>query len=290
MQTLIVGCGYLGLRVAGAWIADGHSVSAMTRSRERAAAFEQWSIQPTVGDVTDPQALSQLPSADVLLYAVGFDRTAAHSKRSVYVDGLRNVLQSVRGRVGHFIYVSSTSVYGQRNGEWVDERSPCQPVSENGQICLDAEQLVRDAFTDDETTASILRFAGIYGPNRLLRRVEALASADPIGGNPDAWLNLIHVDDGVATVHAVADRSSADSTWLVSDGNPIRRRDFFTRLARLSNAPPPVFDPNAAGARSSATGLNKRCRNDRVRHELGVTLRFSSSESGLRQAIAATER
>ncbi|MBT4865889.1 MAG: NAD(P)H-binding protein, partial [Planctomycetaceae bacterium] len=161
MRKLIVGCGYLGRRVAAAWLSEGHKVSALTRSERHAEELQSAGITPFIGDVTKPPTLSELPSADTLLFAVGFDRTAGLSQRTVYVDGLTNVLQEVGSRIGRLIYISSTSVYGQQTGEWIDEDSPTRPATPGGQVCLDAEQVVQRFFPTGakrpDPTAVVLR-------------------------------------------------------------------------------------------------------------------------------------
>lgn len=281
-MRLVIGCGYVGRRVAEAWVRAGHEVAALSRSDERAGEFAAAGLRPIVGDVTDPGSLDNLPAADVVLHAVGFDRSAGPSQREVYVDGLVSGLERVAATTRRFVYVSSTSVYGQADGEWVDETSPTEPVREGGRLCLEAERLVRDAFDAPHATVA-LRLAGIYGPGRLLRRTEALRGGEPIGGNPEAWLNLIHVNDAVTTILAAADASTPRDTYLVADDEPITRRRYFTSLAELVGAPTPTFDPNA-DARHGSGGLNKRCRNDRLA-KLGVSLAFPSIATGLPQAV-----
>jgi nucleoside-diphosphate-sugar epimerase len=135
-SRLIIGCGYLGRRVARSWVARGDTVYALTRSPAHAAELKTLGCQPRFGDVTDPQSLSDLPECDTLLYAVGQDRTSGKTQREVYVEGLKNVLDRVAAKAGQFLYISSTSVYGQNSGEWVDESSPCQPGSPGGRDCL----------------------------------------------------------------------------------------------------------------------------------------------------------
>lgn len=289
MRKLILGCGYLGSRVAGVWLRQGHEVWALTRSSDRASEFQRHNIQPVVGDVTDPASLTDLPEADTVLYAVGYDRSTEKSRQEVYVDGLENVLQRVAPRTRRLLYVSSISVYGQTHGEWVDESSPCDPVRPNGRVCLEAEQRVWDHFPPAETAkergASVLRLAGIYGPGRLLSRVETLQAGHSLSGNPDAWLNLIHVDDAVAAVLACEDRGLRGRTYLVCDDRPITRRDYYATLAGLVEAPPPTFDTSQEGG-TRTVGLNKRCCNSRLRQELGVELTCPTIEQGLPQAIA----
>ncbi len=203
-STLIVGCGYLGGRVADALVATGRPVFALTRSRTDELTAR--GIRPTLGDVTDPGSLQKLPEVEWVVYAVGMDRAAGKSMREVYVGGLRNVLAALPGSprityvsstgvYGQTAYVSSTGVYGQTAGEWVTEASATEPTEESGKVVLAAEQALREVRAD----ATILRFAGIYGPGRLLRK-QPLLKGDPFIGDADKWLNLIHVADGVRAV------------------------------------------------------------------------------------------
>ncbi len=287
MRVLIVGCGYLGRRAADVWLEAGHSVSALTRSPRNAEELAACGIQPVIGDVTEPATLAPLPDADVLLFAVGFDRSAAPSKQEVYVDGLRNTLRAIEGRVGRVLYVSSTSVYGQSDGSWVDEDSASEPTSEGGRICLEAEGVVRCWSEESGTGALILRLAGIYGPGRLLAKLDAVHSGEPFGGRPDAWLNLIHVDDA-ARVAAAYSQTTHTGTVLVCDDQPVRRAEFYGALADLLSAPQPRFDDSRPGGRTE--GLNKRCRNARMRRDLEGKLRFPSYREGLTGAISCVGR
>ncbi|HEV8001672.1 MAG TPA: SDR family oxidoreductase [Planctomycetaceae bacterium] len=280
MRALVIGCGYLGRRVAAIWRSEGMQVSALTRSSANAAMLADQGIEPVVGDVLLPETLRSLPPADVVLYAVGYDRQAAASKRDVYVRGLANALDNLSWQVRRLFYISSTSVYGQDRGEWVDETSETAPANEDGQIVLAAEQTVRQLCPPG--AASVLRFAGIYGPGRLLRRIELVRRSEPIAGNPDGFLNLIHVDDGAQIVSRLAKRDSVEPTYLVTDDRPIRRREYYGLLARLVGATEPVFQFDASGERS---GLNKRCSNARLEAQLGEILRFPTIDSGLAQAI-----
>ena len=289
MRTLIIGCGYLGLRVARRWIATGHHVSAVTRSTQRAGELRVAGIDPIVADVMAPESLQALPSADALLYAVGYDRQAGHARRAVYVDGLEHVLRAVAGRVGRLVYVSSTSVYGQSQGEWVNEDSPCDPHADNGRACLDAEQVVWRHIPcgGSSRTANVLRLSGLYGPGRLIARVESLRSREPIGGNPDGWLNLIHVEDAAQAVVACAERGAPGATYLVSDDRPVTRREYYTRLAELVGAPPPAFS-GVEELEARTTGLNKRCNNRCMKRELTVDLLYPTIEEGLPDGLRTT--
>lgn len=241
-----------------------------------------------IGDVTDRASLDNLPEVDVVLHAVGFDRSAAPSKREVYVSGLGQVLDAMTNRCRRFIHVSSTSVYAQQAEEWVDENSPLEPIDESGCICLDAERLIQQAAERSPATAfNILRLSGIYGPQRLLSRVDAIRTGASLPGPRDSWLNLIHVDDAASAVVACAERGVAGATYLISDDRPIRRHEYYEQLAALLSAPAPTFD-EAAIARHTK-GRGKRCRNHKLRTELKVELQYPTLEAGLRRALQGSE-
>ncbi len=287
MKTLIIGCGYLGMRVARTWLTRSRDVFALTRSSANAEKLLSLGIRPIIGDVTDPDSLRSLPKVQTVLHAVGFDRTSPKSMRDVYVDGLRNVLEVIASRVERFVYVSSTSVYGQSRGEQVDETSECNPSRENGKICLDAERLVWRHFPQNDSLtcrANVLRLAGIYGPGRLIARIEELKTRKPIGGNPKAWLNLIHADDAAQAILACEDRGRPRETYLVCDDRPISRRDYYEALASQLGIGCPTFvaDESLDGITRS---LNKRCSNKKLRECLGVRLEFSSCLEGLPHAL-----
>ncbi len=281
MRALVIGCWYLGRRVAELWLREGLQVSALTRSPSNAAALAEQGIEPIVGDVLLPETLRTLPPVDVALYAVGYDRRAVASKRDVYVQGPTNLLRQMGPRIGRLLYISSTSVYGQDAGEVIDETSATCPLSEDGQIVLAAEESVRQTCAAE--IAIVLRFSGIYGPGRLLRRIEAVQSGEPIAANPDGFLNLIHVDDGATIVSRLAHRETIKPTYLVTDDRPIPRRDYYALLARLVGAPEPTFRFEASAGRSA--GLNKQCSNALLKAELGDVLRYPTIETGLPHAV-----
>lgn len=266
---LILGCGYLGRAAAAGWVAQGRAVAALTRSR--AAELRALGAQPVLGDVTDPAAL-RLPAADTVLYAVGMDRSAGKSMREVYVGGLANVLDALPPP-RRFVYVSSTGVYGQTDDGWVDETAPTEPAEEGGRVALECERLLRARLPD----AVVLRFAGIYGPGRVIRRA-AVERGEPCAADPDGWLNLIHVSDGARAVHAAGERAAPGRTYNVADDRPATRREFYAELAALLGAPEPRFCGPAGGA-------SRRVSNRRMRSDLGVELEFPDYRAGLRQAI-----
>ena len=258
MRYLIFGCGYVGRRVAAAWVDAGHDVFAVTRTQDNAKSFLQAGIEPIVADICDADSFGPLPNVDLVLYAVGFDRQSGRSHEEVTCEGLRNVLSMVKGHCARLIYVSSTSVYGQSAGEWVDETSECQPTQPSGRNCFEAEKLVWEYFPEHDTSsANVVRSAGIYGPERLLSRIESIKSGLSVSGRGDSWLNLIHVDDLVSAVLACEKLGAPFETYLATDDRPVLRQEYYSLLAEIVGGPEPVFHPEEASARGSG-GLKDR--------------------------------
>ncbi|MEZ6128412.1 MAG: NAD-dependent epimerase/dehydratase family protein [Planctomycetaceae bacterium] len=258
--ALIAGCGYLGRRVAESWQQAGLVTSVVTRSAERAADFREQNLKPVVCDLSDPQVRIRLPQADLVLWAVGFDRSAGVPREQIWLDGLKRLIEGLSSAPQRFLYVSSTSVYGQTDGETINEHSATNPVTEGGQCCLQAEQLAREVLADRFPTTQllVLRMAGIYGPDRLLRRTQDLLSKSPLAGEPDHDLNLIHVDDAVRMVRYAASAMNIPDVINVVNSGTVTRRIYYERLAELVSAPAPVFD----GAGNST--LRPRSGNKRV--------------------------
>ena len=268
--ALVIGCGYLGRRVAEAWRDAGRPVYALTRGR--ADELRAAGLRPVTGDVTDPASLAglrDLPPIGTVLYAVGLDRRAGHSMREVYVEGLRNVLAACPP-AEHWVSVSSTGVYGQTDGSVVTEESPTQPLEESGRVVLEAERTLLAVRPD----ATVLRFAGIYGPGRWLRKA-ALLAGEPYTADADKWLNLIHVADGVRAVLCAEQRSGG--VFNIADDEPVRRRDFYTLSAKLLGAPEAVFTPPA----TPAVEANRRVSNAAARRALGFAPAYPSYREGL---------
>lgn len=286
MKRMIVGCGFLGMRVAQRWIAARDEVHVLTRSHLRAERLAARGLLPIVGDVSQRASLPRFPQVDTLFWAVGHDRESGRPIEAIYVDGLQNVLTQLDANTGRIIYTSSTGVYGQRDGSWVDESSPCHPQRAGGKACLAAEQLLLGSAWSDRT--AICRLAGIYGPGRL-PRLGQLQAGQPLGTDPEAVINLIHVEDAAAAIVRVAHLPlRLPRTYLIADGHPVTRRSFYSEMARLMNAPPPVFEPGMENRERRRAAGHKQVANQRMLEELGVTPDYPSYREGL-IAIARNE-
>jgi nucleoside-diphosphate-sugar epimerase len=287
MAKLIFGCGYLGQRAARLWHQRGEIVHAVTRGAAKAQALRREGIRSLMADLTAPFPADDgfWPAAiDTVLYAVGYDRGSARPIHEVYVGGLARVLEVLPGSVMQLIYISSIGVYGDAAGQWVDEETPCRPIREGGKACLAAEELLRVHPLADRSV--ILRLAGLYGPGRI-PRAETLLAGRPIDAPAEGYLNLIHVDDAAAIILLAEGKAPLPRTYVVSDGQPVVRSEYYCELARLVGATPPQFvapDPNGPAAQRAAS--NKRVSNRRLTAELAPQLRYPSYREGLAAIVA----
>ena len=282
VNRLVFGCGYLGLRVAKQWLQAGDRVSAVTRSAARVAELEALGIQPIIADITNTDSLTELPTADTVLFSVGYDRARYPNVRDVYVDGFNNVLENLPKETGQLIYISTTGVYGGADGEWVSELSTVKPTRPSSQACLDAEALLQQS--DYWSRSVVLRLAGIYGPSRIPRMAtiqnRKWSELDPAG-----YINLIHVDDAAAAVCEIARQKISAETFLVSDGNPPQRSDFYEYIAGRLGVGPILWPGSLETGSLQRSGASKRISNRGLLERTGINLAYPNFRLGIDQAL-----
>lgn len=281
-KLLVFGCGYLGIRVAARSLCAGHVVWATTRRPQRLKPLRAAGIEPLIADWNDRRTLERLPEVDRVVIAVSYDRNSPYSRVESQVGGLRRLL-SVLPEKTDICYISTTGVYHQQGGLWVDETSPTRPLSAGGKAHLQGESLLRKCRGESKWT--ILRLAGIYGPGRVPRAADVIAGRE-IASPAEAFLNLIHVDDAAAAINACW-QSSRRRLYVIADDQPVSRGDFYREIAHQCSAPEPIFVPPPQGADASQRGLSdKRVWNRRMRRDLVPRLRFPSYREGLRDVLA----
>lgn len=271
---LIVGCGYLGERVARRFVARGDRVVGTTRSPARAEQLQALGIESVLVDVTAadpvwPKLLSQTGRLATIFWSVSVDRATSSSYHDVHVVGLTKLLDAVQAPgtpAPRIVFASSTGVWGDEQGGAVTEATQATPSREAGRVLLEAERVLASHPAGPGTS---LRFAGLYGPGRLPRLADLRAGL-PIAADPDSWLNLIHVDDAAAIVLAVADAASPKRLYVVSDGRALLRRDWYGRVAASAGAPAPTWDFGAPRGR----GGDKRVDPSLVMADLGIQLAY----------------
>ncbi len=276
-RTLIVGHGYVGKEVARMAIELGDQVWATSRSPQKVRKMRGGPIEPLRVDWTDRRTLTGLPTVDRVLVAVSYDAGGGASRYDSQVRGFANLL-GVLPLSTNICYISTTGVYHQTDGRWVDETSPTRPDREGGRVHLQAESLLHR--TRPEAAWTILRFSGIYGPGRVPRAADVIAGR-PIPMSGDGHLNLVHVHDGADAVIA-SWQSSTRRLYLISDDQPMRRSDFYRQIARQVGADEPTFvDPPSDASPRMRSDSDKRICNRRMKTDLVPRLKFPTYREGL---------
>lgn len=294
MDVAILGCGYVGTAV-GRRLADaGYEVVGVRRSTAGLEAIRSAGLEAIRADITDTRDLEGIPSADWVVYAASAGRTSEQTARAVYVEGLDAAIRSFAARddpPSRLVYTSSTGVYGDHGGAWVDETTDPSPAGPRGALLLEAEEVAADA-TDHGIDPTIVRFGGLYGPNRY--RIDRYLERPITTG----YKNATHRRDAAgAIVHLLTADVGRDEVVLAVDGDPMDSGEFVRWLAdRLDAEAPPV---RSAAERLAMEDLspvarerirsNKRCRNDRL-ESWGYEPEVPSVREGYEPAIEAYRR
>jgi len=293
---LIVGCGYLGKRVAAAAKRAGWQVLGSSRQPAEKQHDPSRPYTPIQIDWNDSRTLQPLPAIDAVVVAVSYDRKSHVDREESQVGGLRRLLQALSERSAQpagrpdVVYISTTGVYHQCGGRWVDETSPTRPKREGGKAHLRAEAVLRQQLGEDSPW-TILRMAGLYGPGRVPRAADVVAGR-PIASPPTGFLNLIHIEDAAAvTVAALQRRTDRRRLYVVADDRPVVRGDFYRQIAAEVGAPDPRFVEPAPGSGVQVRSeSNKRVWNRRMKRDLMPRLLFPSFREGLRDVLADVRR
>lgn len=264
-RVLIAGCGYVGSRLAGLLAADGCSVYGLKRDPSTLPA----AVHGIGADVSDPSTLVDLPGPlDALIYAVSPLGRSEPEYLAAYVDGLRNVIQAVTPLAGpalRSVLVSSTGVYGQVDGRWVDEKTAPEPAGPSARALLEGERVIREA----AGTSIVLRLGGIYGPGRT-RTVQGVLDGTIRCPPPDRYGNRIHRDDAAAAIRHLLRTLDPDFVYIGVDRDPAPLRDVYRWIAHRAAATDPCAseEPEAASfdvqEEVGRRGTNKRCSSQRL--------------------------
>ena len=279
-KILIVGSGDLGLAI-GHLLADRHAVFGLRRqSQDRQSQGQPSNLSMLQADVTDPASLQVLHElkAELILYCVAADAQTDAAYQAQYVNGLAHVLatQQQNTALRHVFFVSSTRVYGQDAGEYLDDSSALSPMDFGGQRLLEAEQLL----TNLACPTTALRLSGIYGPGRLRMINLAKSQAWPA---TNSWSNRIHRDDAAAFIVFLMEQVLAgkaiQTSYIVTDDAPASLHEVLAWLAGQMQIGIP------ANAQQEAT-KGKRLANGLMR-ATGYQLKYPNFKVGYQALLAS---
>jgi nucleoside-diphosphate-sugar epimerase len=284
-RLLIIGCGDMALRVAPL-LKGRFRLFGLVRDPARAPQLRAAGITPVPGDLDHPASLWRL--AGLAHWILHLAPPPATGRR----DGRTRHLLAALGRRGTIpqalVYISTTGVYGDAGGAWLDETAPLRPQVDRGRRRLDAERRLRRWATETAARVSILRVPGIYAGDRLpLARLRQGAVA--LAPDEDGYTNHIHADDLACILKLALFRGRPNRAYNASDGAPMTMGDYFDAVARRFGLPAVTRLPLAeAAGRVSLEMLSylrdsRRIGNRRLREELRVGLKYRSVNEFLNQ-------
>jgi nucleoside-diphosphate-sugar epimerase len=292
LGVFVVGCGDIGCRVAALEQAQGLEVAALARTPESAGKLEALGILPLAGDLDQPESLQHLRVDAQLLYY--FAPPPGSGNGDPRLAALLRTLEKT-GLPKRLVYISTTGVYGDCQGQWVDETRPCHPQSQRAQRRVAAEEALREFSERLGLHYSILRVPGIYGPARLplqrLRRGVPLIRLEecPMG-------NRIHAADLARVCVAAARQAGQGAIYNAGDGHPLPVTEYFRRIADALGWPRPpeismdearkVLDPGML----SFLEESKRLDNTKMLRELLLTLEFEDLNLGIQDCLRTLSR
>jgi nucleoside-diphosphate-sugar epimerase len=294
MRVAILGCGYVGLAL-GVRLESATTVYGVRRSGSGLEAIEAAGLTPMEGDVTEPESLAAVPDVDALVFAASAGGRDVDAVRDTYVAGQRGAIEAFAERDDppeRYIYTSSTGVYGDHGGDWVDESTPVTPETAREEALHTAESVALEEAARAGMTPTVARLAGLYGPDRyrLSRYVE--------GPVTEGILNLCHrVDAARALAHLLRTGRAGGELVTVVDDQPMDKWVLADWLAAACGEPAPpkrtVTEAIEAGDLSEAAArrrrASKRCSNDKLR-TLGFEPAYPTAHAGYLPATEAARR
>ncbi|MTW19681.1 SDR family oxidoreductase [Allochromatium palmeri] len=285
-DSVIAGCGYVGERLARQSLDRGESVLGLVQSQSGLERLAAAGITAARHDLAGTESMPCSLAGTRLFHLIP---PPAQGREDLHTQRLIETFDQA-GHPRRLVYISTTGVYGDCGGAWVDEDWPTRPTLERSLRRLDAEERLRRWSQEQGGELIVLRVAGIYGPGRL--PLERLRRGLPLVRPEEApYSNRIHVDDLVAICLAAMERGRHGAIFNVSDGHPSTMTEYFLQLAEAAGLPRPPLVTMAEASAHLSEGMmgymseSRRLSNRRVREELGVECRYPTLTEGLAQAL-----
>ena len=285
-RALIVGCGYVGRRLARALNTD-HTLYGIVRSTAHIRTLRGLRVEPVVVDldsVTHREISSAWYRSETIFYLAPPAPIGESDSR------LHRFLNALTDHPSTLVYISTTGVYGNLQGGVATESMTTNPRTERARRRASAEEISRVWCHEHAVRRVVLRVPAIYGPDRL--PLDRLRSQEPAIIESEApIINRIHVDDLVQAIKAGALNEDARGIYNVSDGNSLTMTEYLNRVAVLANLPPPTQITLEHAHIAMTEGMlsymeeSRRIDNSRMVNELGVKLQFSNVEEGIRASL-----
>lgn len=289
MRVLIVGPGYIGLPLGAELARGNHEVFGLCRRGDVDGSLKANGIQSLTGDISDLNSLQALstPSFEWVVNCVSSSHGGVEDYRRVYLQGARNLLNWLGQRPpGKLVYTSSSGVYGQNDGAWVDESAATEPLSETSRVLIETERVFLEAARSKSCPALVLRVAGIYGLGRSWWVRRILEGEARIEGEGQRALNMIHRDDVVGSIIAALERGQSGEIYNAVDDEPVAQKEFLGWLANKLGQPLPPAVTESVETNRKRGVTNKRISNQKLKRELGYSLKYPTFREGYTEVVA----
>lgn len=268
MNIVIIGCGYLGMEVASIWKKHGHYVTATTRSPEKLDSLSKVSQKALILKGNDEDELVPLiANNEVILVTIGADNLDHYENTYLNTAQIFRHLALEMDLPRHLIYTSSTSVYGDRHGHWVDETSELLAKSDQGKILIEAEKYYL-LLQELGWHVCLFRLSEIYGPGRELSHRVKQFEGHILPGSGDHHTNMIHKHDCAFAID-YALRHHLEGVFNLSDDEHPTRKELYDSISKKFHLSKVKWDPSHTALHSG----NKRVSNHKIKGE-GFALRY----------------
>ncbi len=268
----IVGCGYIGAEAALKWTQRGLHVTGTTRNPSRLDEISKVTQKAVLIRSNDETAFAPLVAAnDTILVSVAADSIDHYENAYLHTAQALRHLAVEMEMPKRLIYTSSSSVYGDHHGRWVDEESDLIATTEHAKILIEAEKTYH-SLSELGWHVCILRLAEIYGPGRELSKKVKDAHGRALPGTGNQFTNMVHQTDCANAIDYVL-RHQLDGVFNIADDDHPTRKELYNQVADKLQIPHPDWDPNLLSLHSG----NKRVSNHKIKAE-GFTFRFPHRE------------
>ncbi len=258
----ILGCGYVGSALADYWQEQGHFVTGTTTSWQRVAPLSELVSQVVLIKGDDPSAMESLVQGqDTIVVSVaptGSQGANEDGYSNTYLSTAKNLVKALEQtpRVKQIIYLSSCSVYGDRQGNWVDESATIVPQDHRSQVLYEAEQILLQANKENQKVC-ILRLGGIYGPGRELIGMYGGLAGMIMPGKGDRVINWIHRDDIVRAIE-FARLNELEGIYNLVDDSQLTLREQVERVCYKYSLPSVYWDSSQFNRRGNSLRISNQ--------------------------------
>jgi len=280
----IIGCGDIGRRVAGLYQKNTDSIYGVVRSSESLSICTQQNIEGIQIDLSDEYdlPLNQFKQSDVFYFA-------PPPSEGIDDPTLEKFLNTIEGLPRRIVLISTTGVYGDSKGEWIDENTPVNPTVDRAKRRYAAEQLLQSWANKYDAEFMILRVPGIYALDRL--PLARLKKELPVVQESEAgYTNRIHADDLAQICKKAMESTDKNQLYNATDGSPSTITDYFNQVADYSGLPRPPQITMQQAEQTLSTGMvsylreSRRIRNDKILKSFNIKLKFPDLKTALKKS------